>query len=97
MKEIRRYSEAFKLQVLSELERGELKSHSEARVRYDIRGAGTLARWIRQYGKEELSRRVLRVETAKERDQLKEMKKRVRQLESALRMRILIYVWSERM
>ena len=84
MREIRKYSEAFKLQVLSELESGELKSQYEARMRYDIRGAATLARWIRQYGKEELSRKVVRVETTKERDQLKEMKKRVRELETAL-------------
>lgn len=83
-REIRRYSEAFKLQVISELESGALKSQYEARVRYDIRGASTIPRWIRQYGKERLLRKVVRVETTKEKDQLKEMKKRIRDLEHAL-------------
>lgn len=83
-KETIRYSEAFKLQVVSELETGELKSPHGARVRYGIKGADTVPRWIRQYGKNHLLKKVVRVETTKERDQLKEMKKRIRQLESAL-------------
>ncbi len=84
MREIRKYSEAFKLQVLSEMESGELKSQYEARMRYDIRGHATVSKWIKKYGKAELSAKVVRVETTKERDQLKEMKRRIRELEHAL-------------
>ncbi len=83
-KAIVKYSEAFKLQVVTELESGKLKSHYEARCRYGIKGGDTIPRWIRQYGKNHLLKKVVRVETAEERDQLKEMKKRNRQLESAL-------------
>ncbi len=41
-------------------------------------------RWARQYGREHLTRRVIRVETPGERDELKRLKERVRELERAL-------------
>ena len=83
-KTVVRYSEAFKIQLVSELESGKFKCIFEARKRYGIKGCGTIERWIRQYGKNHLLNRIIRVETTKERDQLKEMKSRIRELESAL-------------
>lgn len=79
-----RYSEAFKQKVISEIERGKLSSISEANRVYGIRGAETVNRWIRQYGREDLLPKKLKIETVKERDELKEARKRIRQLEAAL-------------
>ncbi len=83
-KEIVKYSEAFKLQVVSELESGKFASYQEARYRYGIKGGSTIASWVRKYGKKHLQNKIIRVETMKDRDELKEMKARVRKLESAL-------------
>ena len=82
--EVIRYSEAFKRHVIAELESGRLASHGEARAKYGIRGAGTLPQWLRKYGKNHLLRRVVRVETPNERNQVKALKSRIRQLERAV-------------
>ena len=79
-----RYSEAFKRQVVSEIESGKLGSISEANRVYGIRGAETITRWIRKYGNNGILPKKVRVETLKERDELKEARKRIRQLEAAL-------------
>jgi transposase len=79
-----RYSEAFKRQVVSELERGKFVSIFEANKVYGIRGNSTVSRWIRKYGREELLAKKVRIETLNERDELKEGRKRIRQLEAAL-------------
>ena len=79
-----RYSEAFKLQVVCELESGKLRNQSEARRKYGIAGDGTVANWLRKYGKRHLMSRIVRVERPEERDQVKHLKDRIRQLERAL-------------
>lgn len=79
-----RYSESFKLQVVRELEEGRHSSCWAAMEAYGIRGSETVYRWARQYGGEHLTRRVMRVETTEERDELKRMKARIRELERAL-------------
>ena len=63
-KEVVRYSEAFKLQVVSEIESGKFKSLHEAQKRYGIRGSGTITYWINQYGKNHLLNKVVVVKTA---------------------------------
>ena len=77
-KDIVRYSDAFKIQVVSELESGKFKCIFEARKRYAIRGVGTVENWIRKYGKNHLLNKVVRVETTTERDQMKAMKAKIR-------------------
>ena len=79
-----RYSEAFKQQVISELESGKLDSISAASRVYGIRGAETVTQWVRKYGREDLLPKKVKIETLKERDELKEARKRIRQLETAL-------------
>jgi transposase-like protein len=79
-----RYSEAFKRQVVGELERGKFVSVFEANKVYGIRGSSTVLKWLRKYGCEDLLPKKVRVETLKERDELKEARKRIRQLEAAL-------------
>jgi len=84
MKGTVRYSEAFKLKVLRELEEGRFGTWSAAARAYGIRGMGTIGNWARRSGKTHLMGKVLRVETAKEINETQELRKRVRELEKAL-------------
>ena len=84
MKKTIRYSEAFKLKVLRELEEGRFESPWAAARAYGIGGGGMVAYWARKYGKEQLTGKVIRVETAKEINEVKELRRRVRELEKAL-------------
>ncbi len=79
-----RYSEAFKLKVVDELERGRFSSPFELARAYGIGGAGTVQRWMRQYGKAHLLKKVVKVQKDKEVDELQRLRKRVRVLEEAL-------------
>lgn len=79
-----RYSEAFKLQVVREFEEGKHGSCFGAAEAYGIRGATTVQSWVRKYGREHLLKRVIRVETTEERNEMKRLKERVRELERAL-------------
>lgn len=79
-----RYSEAFKRQVVQEIERGRHESIEQARRVYGIGGSKTVWKWARKYGHEDLLPRIVRVETLDERDELKEARKRIRELESAV-------------
>jgi transposase len=79
-----RYSEAFKLQVLRELEAGKFASGAAAARAYGISGSVMVRYWARKYGKMHLIGKVVRVETPKEVSEVQELRKRVRQLEKAL-------------
>ena len=79
-----RYSEAFKRQVVGELERGKHSSVERARRVYGIRGSMTVWGWIRKYGREDLLPKRVRIETLKEQDELKAARKRIRELEAAV-------------
>lgn len=79
-----RYSEAFKLQVIGEVESGRFESIEQARMAYGIGGASTIRRWMRKYGRTDLESRIVRVETVQERDQIKALKARIRDLERAV-------------
>lgn len=46
----RDYSMSLKLQVIQEIERGELSTHAAQR-KYDIQARSTLVQWLRKYGK----------------------------------------------
>ena len=84
VKRVVRYSEAFKMQVVSELESGAVDSIAAARCRYGIAGGSTVQGWLKKYGRDHLRSRVVKVTTPKERDQVEALKKRVKQLEKAL-------------
>lgn len=79
-----RYSEAFKLQVVEEVEKGRFRSCFEASLAYGIAGNDTVPRWMRQYGKEHLLGKVVRVTKQGEPTEIKRLKDRVRELETAL-------------
>ena len=79
-----RYSEAFKLQVVRQLEEGQFGNPWEAGQAYGVRGTNTVARWVRQFGKDHLLRRVVRGMKADEQSEVKALRKRMRELERAL-------------
>ena len=82
--QIIRYSEAFKRKIVEGLEKGELRNQAEARELYGIGGGSTIHRWLRKYGKNHLVAKVVKVESMKERDRVKQLKRRIRELEKAL-------------
>jgi len=84
VQEVRRYSEAFKRQVVEELEKGKFDSAFEAQQSYGILGDRTVPRWMKKYGRDNLFPKLVRIETMKEKDRMKEDRKRIRKLESAL-------------
>jgi len=79
-----RYSEAFKQQVVDEIARGKFSSAYRARDAYGIKGRETVTKWIRKYGRDDLLPKCIRIETMEEKDQLKEARKRIKDLEAAL-------------
>jgi len=78
------YSEAFKMQVVEEIGQGKFATIFQAQKAYGIRGMTTIKQWVKKYGSEELLPKRVRVETMSEIDELKEAKKRIRDLEKAL-------------
>lgn len=83
MRAVIRYSEAFKLQVIRELEGGKYDSPHEASRAYGV-SAGMVAYWIRRYGKNHLLGKVVRVMKADEQAEVQALRKRMRELEKAL-------------
>lgn len=79
-----RYSEAFKMQVIVELESGKLATIAEAIRRYGIRGQCTVQNWLKKYGKNKLRSKVVKVNTPNDRDQIQELKKEVKKLQKTL-------------
>ena len=79
-----RYSEAFKLQVIQEIEGGKFRGPNAAARAYGIKGGRTIYNWLRKYGREDSMPRKVTITTMSEQDETKELKKRVRELEKAL-------------
>jgi len=77
-----RYSEAFKIEIVRELESGGI-NFAACRRKYGIAGRRTLQRWIYQYGNGSLGK-VIRVETPQEINEKEQLKQRLRALEQAL-------------
>ncbi len=79
---IKRYSNAFKLQVVRQIEQGQL-SIAQAERRYDIGGSSTIPRWLKDLGKNHHTCKIMRIETPDEVDQLKTLQHQRQELESA--------------
>ena len=77
-----RYGEAFKMMVVREVEDKDLP-FEHLRRKFDIKGSSTVAKWVRKYGKGIRGIRI-RVEKPDEISEVKRLRSRVRQLESAL-------------
>lgn len=79
---VRRYSEAFKLQVVSEYEAG--SNISDLQKKYGITGGSTIRRWIKKYAKEGFRHELIRIQTAEEAGRVRELEKQVQELERVL-------------
>ena len=79
-----RYSMSFKQQVVGELESGRFSSISEAQEHYGITGAATIRNWLVKYGRNHLCAKVVHVEKPNEKEQIKALKKQIKQLKEAL-------------
>ena len=77
-----RYSEAFKLAVVREVE-GEGLPCQRVQRKYGIEGGATVNRWVRQYGNGSRGK-IIRVEQPKEINENKALKQRVKRLEKLL-------------
>ena len=79
---IKRYSESFKLKVLSELGSGKFTKNEIVRI-YGI-GQGTVYGWIKNYSRFDLLNTQVKVQTMDEKDKVKSLEKRIKQLEKLL-------------
>lgn len=79
----KRYSQAFQLKVVSEIESGK-RTLEECRKVYDIGGSMTIQGWLRRHGKQELLNRVVHIQMKDEREKVSELQHRIAQLERAV-------------
>ena len=77
-----RYSDCFKLSVVTEIEKNGL-TIQEARLKYGIKGGETIQKWLVKYGKNHLLNKVVRVETKDERNELKRLRNENKNLKIA--------------
>lgn len=81
-KPYKRYSIAFKRQVVEEYEAG--SSASELGQKYGIGGGSTISGWVNQYGREGSRYKLMVIQKPEEQNRVKELEVRVQLLESAL-------------
>ena len=79
----KRYSEALKIKVVEELEKGRL-TPAGARKQYGIAGSQTIRGWIKRYGKAEGKRRGGGRRPAGEASRIEQLEQEKQKLESAL-------------
>jgi transposase len=78
-----RYSQAFKHQVVQEIEKGR-STISDVRRKYGIKGCGTVQQWLRTMGKLHALSKIVRVESPDEKSRIKDLERQIRQLKEAL-------------
>jgi len=81
---VTRYSEAFKMQLVQELESGKFDSIEHARRTYGIGGTTTVQKWLKKYGRNDLRARIVHVQKPNEQDQVKKLKEEIKTLKEAL-------------
>jgi len=79
---VKRYSIAFKQQVVKEYEAG--SSVNELRAKYGIGGGSTIQGWVQRYGREGTRHKLLVIQSPQEQNQVKVLKERVGQLEKVV-------------
>jgi transposase-like protein len=79
---IRRYSQAFKQQVVREYEAG--ASIYRLRQKYGIGSHGTVERWVKQYGRSGYRAEMVVIQTVEDQLEVKAMKQHIADLESML-------------
>ena len=79
---IKRYSQAFKQQVVREYEAG--ASVKQLREKYGIGSPNTIKGWVEQYGRYGYRAEVVVIQTIEDQQEVKAMKRRMSELEAAL-------------
>jgi len=79
---IKRYSEAFRIQVVREYEESG-SSIYELHKRYNI-GKTTIQKWITRYSKEGVRHRLMIIQSAEEQNHIKELEERIQQQEKLI-------------
>lgn len=79
---VKRYSESFRLKILSELESGKYTKNEITRV-YGI-SPNSIHVWIKKYGKLDLFNKRVKIETMDEKDKIKKLEKEIKQLKELL-------------
>lgn len=82
MEKIKRYSEAFKRQVVSEYEAG--SSISDLQKKYGVTGGQTIQLWIKKYAIKGFRHKLIRIQNAEEAHRVKELEQQVQELEKTL-------------
>ena len=77
-----RYSISFRQMVVKEIEEG--RSIESVRKKYDIGGGGTIQKWIKNFGKNHLLNKIVKVETMDERNRMKQLQEENKKLKMAL-------------
>jgi transposase-like protein len=77
-----RYSHAFKMQAVREVESGQSDTQA-VRRKYEIKGDGTVMRWVRQFGSGKYGK-VIRVERPNEMKETARLRSQLRQAKEAL-------------
>jgi len=79
---IKRYSIAFKRQVVQEYEKG--ASIATLKNKYVINGNGTIDRWVKEYAPQGLRHQLMVIQSPEEQDEVKALKERIARLEKAV-------------
>jgi len=77
-----RYSKSFKMQLVREVETGKTNAWAVQR-KYDIKGANTVMRWVRQFGSGKYGK-LIRVEKANEVNEAVRVRGELRRVKEAL-------------
>ncbi len=80
--EVRRYSQAFKRQVVEEYEAG--RSAAELQQKYGVGGKMTIKRWVKEYGRAAYRAEMVHIQTVEDQLEVKALRARLAQLEGAL-------------
>ena len=81
-KSIIRYSISFRQMIVKEIEEG--GGLEQVKKKYDIHGGNTVQRWIKNFGKNHLLNKIIRVETMDERSKIKQLEEDNKRLKLAL-------------
>jgi transposase-like protein len=79
IKQVRLYSEALKMQVVAEFEKGRASAY-ELMADYDIHSKSSIYNWSRKYGKLKRETKVVRIIMKSEKERIKELEKAVADL-----------------
>lgn len=79
---VKRYSQAFKMQIVREYEAG--SSLYSLRNKYGIGADKTIRNWVKQYGRSGYRSELVVIQTVADQEDVKGMKRRIAELETAL-------------